>query len=116
MGSAKAARRAVAYIRVACPAGEAHEPERQLIERWAEREQVDVASWQIDVGVDGMTPIAERPALLAAYRAISEQRAGILVAANAAQFSLDELVSWLIERAALTQGAVLQTVDGSRAP
>lgn len=122
MSGADAARRAVAYIRqtdggaqLAEASSEAPREQRLAIETWAERERVEITSWQIDVGVDGATPIAERPGLLAAYRAIVEQRAGMLVAANAERFSHDELVSWLIERAALTQGAIIQTADGSRA-
>jgi len=116
-----ALRRAVAYIRIAEPVTEPTEADRQraAIAAWAARESVDVASWQVDVGVRGATPIAERPGLLAAYRAISPARAGLLVAANASRFSRDELVSWLIERAALSAGAVIATADGSwgaRAP
>ena len=117
---ASGSRRAVAYIRLARDvASSARDSERariEALETWAARARVEIASWQVDVGVDAMTPIAERPGLLAAYRAIAEQSAGILVAANAEQFSLDELVAWLIERAALTQGAVIETADGSRAP
>jgi DNA invertase Pin-like site-specific DNA recombinase len=92
----------------------AQKEEWRAIESWAARESVEITSWQVDVGVDGATPIAERPALLAAYQAIREWRAGMLVAANVAQFSHDELVCWLIERAALTQGATVHTADGSR--
>ena len=61
-----------------------------------------------------MSGIAGRPGLVAAYRAIREHRAGILVAANAERFTHDELVAWLIERAALTEGAAVQTADGTR--
>lgn len=107
-------RRAVAYVRVDEPEGEA--AQRDAIEAWAGRRSVEVAAWAVDVGVAGTTPIAERPGLVSAYRALVETRAGILVAANAARFSLDELVSWLIERAAWTQGATLYTADGSRPP
>lgn len=116
-------RRAVAYIRVAADGPEvaqtsadAVSAQRAVIEAWAAREKVDVTSYRVDVGVRGDAPIVDRPGLLAAYQAIVSERAGILVAANAARFSLDELVSWLIERAALTQGASLRTADGSRAP
>jgi DNA invertase Pin-like site-specific DNA recombinase len=112
--SASCTRRAVAYIRVA--EDEAPDGQRLAIEGWAERERVDVASWQVDVGIDGATPIAERPGLLAAYGALVERGARVLVAANAERFSRDELVSWLIERAALTQGATIETADGSRPP
>jgi signal transduction histidine kinase len=40
----------------------------------------------------------------------------VLVAANADCFSHDELVSWLIERAALAMGASLHIADGSALP
>lgn len=88
--------------------------QQAAIQTWAAREGVEVTSWQVDLGVDGATPIAERPGLLGAYRAIREHRAGILVAANVTCFAHDELVAWLIERAALTEGALLHTADGTR--
>ncbi|HVJ90185.1 MAG TPA: recombinase family protein [Labilithrix sp.] len=119
MSGPDGARRAVAYIRL--EKGDSVESvddvaraQRAAIEEWAGREQVAIRSWQLDLDVSDKTPIAERPGLLAAYAAIREHRAGILVAANAERFSVDELVSWLIERAALTQGAKLQTADGSQ--
>lgn len=119
MSAAGSVRRAVAYIRVpklsVVDSGPS-QAERHAIETWAQRESVEIKSWQVDVGVDGATPIAERPALLSAYRAIREWSAGVLVAANAEQFSHDELVCWLIERAALTEGAAIRTADGSRGP
>ncbi|MBN9161354.1 MAG: recombinase family protein [Myxococcales bacterium] len=121
MSGADGARRAVAYIRIAKDeCGDAAAPadvsraQRAAIEAWAGRQQVDIQSWQLDLDVSGATPIAERPGLVAAYAAIREHRAGILVAANAERFSHDELVSWLIERAALTEGATLHTADGSK--
>lgn len=119
MSGAHGARRAVAYLRLSedveshvRPAAEAS-GQRLAIEAWAERECVEIRSWQLDI-VPGDTPIARRPGLLAAYAAIREHRAGMLVAANADRFGHDELVCWLIERAALTQGATLHTADGSR--
>lgn len=105
---------AVAYIRVP-DESESPAEQREAIETWAQREQVQVASWQTDRGVCGRTPIAERPALVAAYRAIREHGAGILVAANAERFSQDELVGWLIARAAIAEGAMLETADGTQA-
>jgi DNA invertase Pin-like site-specific DNA recombinase len=123
MSGAAGARRAVAYIRltekrlelVESPT-EAPAAQRLAIETWAKRECVEIKSWQIDLGVDGATPIAERPGLVAAYSALREHQAGMLVAANADRFAHDELVCWLIERAALTQGASIHTADGSRGP
>ncbi len=122
MSNAHGARRAVAYIRLtenrlelAESTTEAPAAQRVAIESWAERECVEIKSWQIDIGIGGATPIAERPGLVAAYRAIREYGAGMLVAANADRFAHDELVCWLIERAALTEGATIHTADGSRA-
>lgn len=97
--------RAVAYLRSTA--------ERRAIEGWAERNAVEVVGWEIDESVSGDTPIAERPGLLAAYASIRARGAGILVAANAESFTRDELVSWLIERAALERGALVTTADGS---
>jgi DNA invertase Pin-like site-specific DNA recombinase len=121
MSGAGEARRAVAYIRVpemrpglAVASADAPSTQRAAIEGWASREGVEIRAWQLDVGVSAATPIAERPGLLAAYSAIQEHGAGMLVAANADRFAHDELVSWLIERAALTAGATIHTADGSR--
>lgn len=113
--------RAVAYIRTdGTDSAEASTREaraqRLVIERWAERERVAITSWQTDAGIPGTTPIAERPGLVAAYRSLAPDGARVLVAANADCFSRDELVSWLIERAALAMGAAVQIADGSRLP
>src|SRR5688572_21719542 len=108
--------RAVAYIRTESPDAPEDQAraQRLAIERWAARENVAVTSWRTDVGIAGTTPIAERPALLSAYRALAPEGARVLVAANAGCFSLDELVSSLIERAALACGAALQIADAAR--
>lgn len=110
--------RAVAYLRTESAEASTEEAraQRLVIERWAERERVAITSWQTDAGVPGVTPIAERPGLVAAYRALAPERARLLVAANAQCFSRDELVSWLIERAALALGAALQVADGAPLP
>lgn len=120
MSGVDGARRAVAYIRLtetppelARASSDATTSQHVAIEAWAARERVEIRSWHVDRGIAAATPIAERPALMAAYGAILQHRAGILVAANADQFAHDELVSWLIERAALTQGATIHTADGS---
>jgi DNA invertase Pin-like site-specific DNA recombinase len=107
--------RAVAYIRTDSAGSSLEDARAQRldIERWAARERVAITSWQMDAGVPGTTPIAERPGLVAAYRALAPEGARALVAANASCFSRDELVSWLIERAALAFGAALHVADGS---
>ena len=117
------AARAVAYIRISedelsedesgarSPNGAV--AQRAAIEAWATRRRVQVASWQVDRGVGGAVPIAERPGLVAAYAAVRQHGAGVLVAATSERFAYDSLVAWLIERAALTEGAAIHTVDGS---
>jgi DNA invertase Pin-like site-specific DNA recombinase len=111
------AARAVAYIRVsdddARDAANGAGAQREAIEAWASRRRVQVASWQVDRGVGGAVPIAERPGLVAAYAAVRQHRASVLVAATAERFAHDSLVAWLIERAALTEGAAIHTVDGT---
>jgi DNA invertase Pin-like site-specific DNA recombinase len=120
MSGAQGARRAVAYIRLSKSeqdvSTDAPRAQRRAIEAWATRERVEIRSWQLDLGVGGATPMAERPGLIAAYEALREHGAGMLVAANAERFSHDELVAWLIERAALTQGVTIHTADDSRTP
>jgi len=112
--------RAVAYIRVSEEdernAANGAGAQRDAIEAWASRRRVQVASWQVDRGVGGAVPIAERPGLVAAYAAVREHGAGVLVAATAERFAHDSLVAWLIERAALTEGAAIHTVDGTVRP
>jgi len=110
---------AVGYLRLSqAEHDESASPDSQIrqrtaIEGWAVAQGVEVRSWQVDVGVSGVMPIAERPGLVAAYGALRAHRAGVLVAASAARFSQDVLVAWLIERAALVEGAIVRTADGS---
>jgi DNA invertase Pin-like site-specific DNA recombinase len=104
--------RAVAYIRV--EQEETPAAQERAIEAWARTERVEVKEWKTDLGVGGATPIAERPGLVAAYRALRAHDARVLVAATADRFAHDELVCWLIERAALMEGAAIRTADGSR--
>jgi DNA invertase Pin-like site-specific DNA recombinase len=122
MGHGATERSAVAYIRAdvraahegeAPNAQDALDAQRAAIAAWAARERVQVASWQLDIGVSGATPIAERPGLIAAYRALREHRANVLVAATVERFAHDTLVAWLIEREALTYGATVHTADGA---
>lgn len=110
---------AVAYLRLSeetlsdeTPATTSVGAQRAAIEGWASRRRIEVASWQVD-RVSGETPIAERPGLVAAYADVRKHGARVLVAATAECFAQDALVAWLIERAALVEGAALHTVDGT---
>lgn len=92
------------------------EAQRAAIEAWAARQGISVASWTADDGVSGAAPIAERPGLVAAYGAVREHGAGVLVAARRDRFACDVFVAGLVEQAALASGATLHTADGSESP
>jgi DNA invertase Pin-like site-specific DNA recombinase len=91
------------------------EAQRAAIEAWAARQGIAVATWKADEGVSGVAPIAERPGLLAAYGAVRELGAGVLVAAQRDRFACDVFVAGLVEQAALASGALLLTADAGAA-
>jgi DNA invertase Pin-like site-specific DNA recombinase len=104
---------AVGYMRVAAGGRDISlAAQRVAIEAWAARQGIAIASWKADEGVSGATPVAERPGLVAAYGAVREHGAGVLVAANRDRFACDSFVAGLIEQAALASGAMLRTADG----
>jgi DNA invertase Pin-like site-specific DNA recombinase len=110
---ANSLRVAVGYMRVA--AGERQislAAQRVAIEAWATRQGIAIASWKADEGVSGEAPIAERPGLVAAYGAVREHGAGVLVAAKRDRFACDVFVAGLVEQAALANGAMVRTADG----
>lgn len=102
---------AVAYLRVEEDVPES--VQRRALAAWAAREGIAIEAVQVDVGIAADTPIAERPGLVAAYRAVHELGARVLVAADATRFAEDAFVAGLVERAALMCGATLHTADGS---
>ncbi len=85
--------------------------QRAAIEAWGVRRGVALASWKSDEGISGSTPIAERPGLVAAYLALREVGAGVLVAAHRHTFASDAFVAGLVEQAARARGAMLVTAD-----
>lgn len=87
--------------------------QRAAIEAWAAGRGIAVASWKADEGVSGVAPIAERPGLVAAYGAVRELGATVLVAAKRDRFACDSFVAGLVEQAALASGAALYTADGA---
>lgn len=117
---------AVGYLRVASSSPAAPAPgarrdvaeitlseQRAAIEAWAAGRGIAVASWKADEGVSGVAPIAERPGLVAAYGAVRELGATVLVAAKRDRFACDSFVAGLVEQAALASGAALYTADGA---
>ena len=114
MRRANSARVAVGYMRVAGGDREIGlKAQRAAIEAWAARQGIAVASWKADEGVSGVAPIAERPGLVAAYGAVRELGAGVLVASKRDRFACDVFVAGLVEQAALASGAMLRTADAS---
>ena len=110
---APSAHLAVAYVRVSTD-DQALGPEAQRasIEAWAAREGVQIASWHVDAGVSGASPIEERPALCGALAALREHGAGLLVVAKRDRIARDVVVAALVERAAGAARARVVSVDG----
>jgi site-specific DNA recombinase len=103
---------AVAYLRVSTE-DQALGPEAQraAIERWAQAQGVTVASWHVDQGVSGATPVEDRPALLDALAAV-QQGAGILVAAKRDRIARDVVIAATVETMSREAGARVVTADG----
>src|SRR5580700_4569263 len=110
LGSSKVA---VAYIRVSTDDQKlGPEAQRASIEAWAAREGVSVASWHVDQGVCSVTPLDERPGLVAALAALREHGAGILVVAKRDRIARDPALTAAVESAAAAAGAVVRSAAG----
>ncbi|HEV3193396.1 MAG TPA: recombinase family protein, partial [Polyangiaceae bacterium] len=104
---------AVAYIRVSKDEQKlGPEAQRASIEAWAVREGVSVASWHVDQGVCSVTPLDERPALVAALASLREHGAGVLVVAKRDRIARDPVLTAGVERAASEAGAVVLSAAG----
>lgn len=104
---------AVGYVRVSTDDQSlGPEAQRASIEAWAAREGVQIASWHVDAGVSGASPIEERPALCGALAALREHGAGLLVVAKRDRIARDVVVAALVERAAGAARARVVSVDG----
>jgi len=96
----------IGYLRTA--AGEAEpslESQRASIERWAVEHDVIVAAWAVDASVFGGAPVAERPGLVAALRAIATHGAKGVVAACRSRVATDAFVERIVEQAVHAAGA-----------
>jgi DNA invertase Pin-like site-specific DNA recombinase len=110
VGSSKVA---VAYIRASKDDQKlSPEAQRASIEAWAGREGVSVVAWHVDQGVCSVTPVAERPALLAAIAALREHGAGVLVVAKRDRIARDVVVGATVGRAVQAAGASLASAMG----
>ena len=104
---------AIAYVRVSKDDQKlGPEAQRASVEAWAAREGVQVASWHVDDGVCSVTPIAERPGLVAALAALREYGAGVLVVAKRDRIARDVVLTAMVERAAQAAGAAMVSAAG----
>lgn len=104
---------AVAYVRVSKDDQKlGPEAQRSSIEAWAVREGVQVAAWHVDQGVCSVTPIDQRPALVAALAALRDHGAGVLVVAKRDRIARDVVLTAGVERAAGQSGAVVVSAAG----
>jgi len=104
--------RAVGYLRQSTD-GQRLDEQRDAISTWATAKGIAVVAWFDDLGISGDAPVAERPGLQSAIRALRPERAGILVSSKRDRISRDPLTTMLIERAARDEGAVLATVEST---
>jgi DNA invertase Pin-like site-specific DNA recombinase len=104
---------AVAYIRVSKDDQKlGPEAQRAAIEAWATREGVQVAAWHVDQGVCSVTPLDERPALVATLSSLRQHGAGVLVVAKRDRIARDPALTAGVERAAADAGAVVLSSAG----
>jgi len=104
---------AVATIRVSKDSQQlGPEAQRASIEVWAAREGVQVVSWHVDQGVCSVTPIDQRPGLVAALAALREHGAGVLVVAKRDRIARDVVLTATVERAAGALGARVVSAAG----
>lgn len=87
--------------------------QKAAVEAWATREGVTVASWHVDQGVSGATPVEGRPALCEALAALRAHGAGLLVVAKRDRIARDVVIAATVERAAQLSGARLVSADGT---
>ncbi len=103
----------VAYIRVSKDEQKlGPEAQRSAIEAWAAREGVHVVAWHVDQGVCSVTPVDQRPALVAALASVRAHGAGVLVVAKRDRIARDVVLSAGVERAAAQSGAGVVSAAG----
>jgi len=105
---------AIGYIRVSTDEQRlGPKAQAAALERWAAREGVQLVACFVDHGVSGAMPISERKGLLEALAALQPLNAGILLAAKRDRLARDVGIARGIEAAALKEGAIVRTADGT---
>ena len=87
------------------------EAQRASVEAWAKREGVTVAAWHVD-SVCSVTPVEDRPGLVAALASLREHGAGVLVVAKRDRIARDVVLTATVERAAGALGARVVSAAG----
>lgn len=104
---------AVAYIRVSKDDQKlGPEAQRASIEAWARSQGGQVAAFHVDQGVSSVTPIDQRPALVAALGSLREYGAGVLAVARRDRIARDPALTAAVERAVAMAGAVVLSAAG----
>lgn len=105
---------AVAYLRVSTEEQSlGPRAQRAAIERWALANGVTIAAWHVDRGVSGGAPLDKRPELMAAFEAMREHAAGLLLVAKRDRLARDVMIAGMLERLAERQGAAIRCADGT---
>lgn len=105
---------AVGYVRVSTAEQKiGPKAQAQAIQRWADREGVQLVAICFDNGVSGGTPLSERRGLLAALATLDQTNAGILVAAKRDRLARDVGIARAIEAQATKEGVRIRTADGT---
>jgi DNA invertase Pin-like site-specific DNA recombinase len=88
------------------------EAQRAAVEAWAAREGVSVVASHTDQGVCSVTPIDQRPGLVAALASLRAHGAGILLVAKRDRIARDVVLTAMVERATRASGAVVVSAAG----
>jgi DNA invertase Pin-like site-specific DNA recombinase len=103
---------AVAYLRVSTDDQKLGlDAQRAMVASWAAREGVSVVAWFTDE-LSGGLDLADRPSLLAALAALRAEGAGVLIVAKRDRLARDVVGAALVERAAASVGARVQSATG----
>lgn len=104
---------AVAYVRVStAEQALGIEAQQHAIERHASMHGLTIASWHIDHGVSGGTPVDDRPGLCNAFADMERHGAAILLAHRRDRIARDVVIAATVEKMAQTLGGRVVTADG----
>jgi DNA invertase Pin-like site-specific DNA recombinase len=107
------AHKVVGYIRVSTDDQQlGPEAQRDALEHWCATQGALLVAVQEDRGVSGGVELERRPGLLAAFDAVVEHGAGLLLVAKRDRLARDVVVAAMIERVTRRRGAQVVAADG----